>query len=162
MGKRVLVAVDLHSAPEDSITYGIELAVRIKSPISLIAISPSRSHGKSAARLSSSRHTGAGDDKWMDRVLAESQQKAVNLEIFVASGRFMDEVIRFVRSQPAIHFIVMAAPKGKNSRDFSKYTYALKQLHEEFEGEILLVEKAGKVTRVSDLYVQSSTRENSV
>ncbi|MBI5248600.1 MAG: universal stress protein [Desulfomonile tiedjei] len=155
MGKRVLVAVDLHSAPEASITYGIELAARIKAPLSLIAISSSRPQGKSAARLSSSKNIDTVEDKWMDRAAAESQQKAVNLEIFVASGRFLDELIRFVRSQPTIHFIVMAAKDG------SKFTSALGRLREEFDGEILLVEKAGKVTRVSDLYVQSSLWENS-
>ncbi len=153
MGKKVLVAVDLRSNPEASITYGIQLAARIKSPLSVIAISNSRSPSKLGIPLSSSDHISVGDDKWMERALAESQQKVVNLEIFVASGRFLDELIRFVRSQPTIHFIVMAAPKEKHSKDGSKFFSALKQLQEEFEGEILLVEKAGKITRVSDLYV---------
>ncbi len=77
----------------------------------------------------------------------------MNLEIFFASGRFFEEVIRFVRTQPAVQFIVTGAPKNREGKDGYKFASALKQLHEEFEGEILLVEKAGQITRVSELYL---------
>ncbi len=162
MGKRVLVAVDLHSASEASIFYGIELAARIKSSLALIAVSSSASPTKNPTSGGSRRDVDSSHARWMDRALAESQQRAVSLEIFVASGRFFDEVIRFVRSQPAIQFIVMAAPKERESKESSKFGAALRHLHQEFEGEILLVEKAGQITRVSDLYLQSSTQETSV
>jgi hypothetical protein len=162
MGKRVLVAVDLHSASEASISYGIELAARIKSSLALIAVSPSVSPKKSTTSGASHQNIKNDRSQWMDRALAESQRRAVSLEIFVASGRFFGEVIRFVRSQPAVQFIVMAAPKARESKEGSKFGAALKHLHQEFEGEILLVEKAGQITRVSDLYLQSSTQETSV
>jgi nucleotide-binding universal stress UspA family protein len=150
MGKRVLVAVDLNSVSEAAIVYGIELAARIKSPLSLIAISSSRPQKQSGTTQGLLQHD---QNKWMEHAIAESQEKAVNLEIFVSSGRFFEEIMRFVRSHPAVQFIVMSSLKEKKSEDYSKFTSALKQLHEEFEGEILLVEKAGKVARASDLYV---------
>ncbi len=150
MGKRVLVAVDLRSVSEAAIVYGIELAARIKSPLSLIAISSS----KPQKQLSTSPGLAQHDQtKWMEHAVAESQEKAVNVEIFVSTGQFFEEIMRFVRSHPAVQFIVMAASKEKKSEDYSKFTSDLKQLHKEFEGEILLVEKAGKVARASDLYV---------
>jgi len=155
MGKRVLVAVDLHSVSEASIFYGIELAARIDSSLALIAISSSTSAAKSAPRA-------IAQDKWMERAVAESQQRAVSLEIFVASGDFFEEVIQFVRSQSAVRFIVMALPKKAKGKDGDKFASEIKHLHEEFEGEILLVEKAGHITRVCDRYLQPSAKEISV
>ena len=156
MGKRVLVAVDMHSVSEASILYGIELAARTDSSLALIAVSFSTSLEKSSVSET------PGQDAWMDRAVSESQERSVSLEIFVTSGRFFEEVTRFVRSQPAVQFIVMAGPKDRKGKGNSKFATALKCLHEEFEGEILLVEKAGQITRVRDLYLQSSTREISV
>lgn len=156
MGKRVLAAVDIHSVSDASILYGIELAARTDSSLALIAVSSATSLEKSTISET------PGQDTWMDRAVSESQQRGVSLEIFVTSGRFFEEVIRFVRSQPAVQFIVMAGPKDRKSKDNSKFASALKRLHEEFEGEILLVEKAGQITRVRDLYLQSSAREISV
>jgi len=155
MGKRVLVAVDLHSVSEASIFYGIELAARIDSSLALIAISSSTSAVKSTPRE-------IAQDKWMERAVAESQQREVSLEIFVASGDFFEEVIQFVRSQSAVRFIVMALPKKAKGKDGNKFASEIKHLHEEFEGEILLVEKAGHITRVCDRYLQPSAKEISV
>jgi hypothetical protein len=162
MGKRVLVAVDTRSASDASISYGIELAARMKSLLVLIAVVSSGSQKKSTGSDASRRYVDGGQDTWMDRAVVESQQRGVSLEIFVASGRFFEEVVRFVQSQPAVQFIIIAAPKDKESKGSSKFAAALDQLHQEFEGEILLVEKAGQVTRVSDLYLQSSAQETSV
>jgi K+-sensing histidine kinase KdpD len=152
MGKRVLVAVDPNSVSEASISYGIELAARIQSSLALIAISSSKSAGKSVAPEE------IPQAKWMDRAVSESQEKAVSLEIFVASGDFFKEVIRFVRAQPAVRFIVIGLPKLMRGVDGSKFAAKIKHLHEEFEGEILLVEKAGHITRVCDHYLQRSVK----
>jgi hypothetical protein len=152
MGKRVLVAVELHSVSEAPILYGIELASRIKSSMVLVAIASSESAKKPMLSQASPNLAEISREAWMDRAVAESQHRGVNLEIFFASGRFLDEVIRFVRSQPAVQFIVAAAPKNRDSKNSHNFASALKHLHEEFEGEILLVEKAGQITRVSELY----------
>lgn len=162
MGKRVLVAVDSYSACEASISYGIELATRMKSAVALLAVSFSGPPRKSTGSATSPRCADVREDRWIDRVVAESQQRGVNLEIFVASGRFVDEVTRFVRSQPAVQFIVMAAPKDRENKSGSRFFTELERLHQEFEGEILLVEKAGQITRVSDLYLQGASQETQV
>ncbi|HTY23159.1 MAG TPA: hypothetical protein VMC85_08510 [Desulfomonilaceae bacterium] len=151
MGKRVLVAVERHSISEEPIFYGIELASRIKSSAVLVAISSPESARKPPLSAATRQIVEMGEGSWMDGAVAESQKKGVNLEIFFASGPFFEEVIRFVRSQPAVQFIVTAAPKNRESRDGYEFASALKHLHEEFEGEILLVEKAGKITRVPKL-----------
>ncbi len=156
MGKRVLVAVDFLAASESSILYGIELAARIESSLVLIAVAPA-SPQKKAAHSEAPRQTPDGmNQEWMDRALAESRRRGVAVEIFVAAGKFFEEVIRFARSQPGVQFIVMAAPKDRGGKDGSKVASGLKRLHQEFEGEILLVEKAGEITRVSDLYLHNS------
>ncbi len=162
MGKRVLVAVDLDAESHASILYGIELAARIESSVVLIAISSPASPKETSASGASRPHVGTGRDEWMDRVVAESQQRAVSLELFVASGRFFDEVIRFVRFQTSVQFLVMSAPKQRQGEDGPKFAAALKRLQQEFEGEILLVEKAGQITRVSDRYLRTPARGTSV
>lgn len=162
MGKRVLASVDLHSVSEAAILYGIELAARIQSSMALIVVSSLESTRESVGSGASRRSLGRGRHKWMDRAVAESQEKGVNLEIFVASGRFFEEVTRFVRSQPALRFIVMAAPKDKDGKNATRVASELRRLHQEFEGEILLVEKAGRITRFSDLHLPSSARESSI
>ncbi len=162
MGKRVLVTVDINSVSEASILYGIQLAERTGSSMVLLAISLSRSTGKSDASPLSTRDLDGGRNGWLDRALALSQQREVGFEIFFTSGRYWDEVMRFVRTQPSVRFIVMAAPKIKERLESAEFATSLKLLHLEFEGEILLVEKAGEIMKVSDLYLQSSERETSL
>lgn len=162
MGKRVLVAVDTASASEASILYGIELAARMQSLLLLLAVSSSSSPRRSKGSDGEQGKKDEGRESWMDRVVVESQERGVNLEIFVASGKFFKEVTRFVQSQPSVQFIVMAAPNRRRSKGSRSFASALEQLREEFEGEILLVEKAGRITRVSDLYLESSAQERYV
>ena len=152
MGKRVLVELERHSISKEPIFYGIELASRIRSSVVLIAVSSPESSRKPSLSEARSGVTEKGVESWMDGAVAESQKRGVNLEIFFAFGQFYEEVIRFVRSQPAVQFIVTAVPKKKERNDGNKVASALKHLHEEFEGEILLVQKAGEITKVSELY----------
>lgn len=161
MGKRVLVAVGLDSTIDHSITYGARLAARIKSSMALLAVSPSETTGQ--GRPSPMREADLHDQKypWLDQVLEESQREGVNLEIFLAGGVFVEEVLRFVQSQPSVQFIVMAAPKDLGNDESSEPNAALKRLHQEFDGEILLVQKAGDITRVSALHPRNSERETS-
>lgn len=161
MGKRVLVAVD-PSDSEAPIRYGIQLAARIKSSLMVIVVSSSKTKKRSGPLQVSPHDLHKGRHVWLNQAVAESQRKGIGLEIFVASGRFIDEVLRFVRSQSGVQFIVMPASREREGKDSAKSESALKHLTREFEGEILLVEKAGDMTRVSDLYLENSARENSV
>ncbi len=154
MSKRVLVPVDMNSVSEASIGYGIELAARIRSSVSLIAISSAKSTDSTMVQEIAR--------EWRDRAVSESQNRAVTLEIFVTSGDFFREVIRFLRSQPAVQFIVLGLPGKTRGDDDSRFVSQLKRLHEEFDGEILLVEKAGHITRIFNRYLHHSVKGISV
>lgn len=158
MGERVLVAVDSHSTSDASLMYGIDLAARMGSPLLLIIVS-TRSSSESRGSMASPQDLDVGRDGWMDRAVEVTQQRGICMEMFVAVGRFLDEVTRFLRSQPAVQFIVIAAPEGRQGKAGGGFASALRKLCHEFEGEISLVEKAGQVIQFSDLYLQRSFQE---
>jgi hypothetical protein len=151
MGKKVLVAVDLGFVSDASLAYGIQLAARTESSLTLLAISAPEPTRKRGLSRMTPEDLESGHKPWLDRIMGESRERSVGLEVFVTSGRFFEEVIRFVRSRTGVQFIVMAAPREREEGDGAKFR-SLKRLHEEFEGEILLVEKAGQITKVSDRY----------
>lgn len=162
MGKTVLIAVDVDSTAEASIRYGIELAARIKSSLVLLAVSAPQPKDKRKGRRAIPQGLGSDQCEWRDLAVTESQHKGLDLEVFVTTGRFFEEVIRFVRSRPAVQFVIIAASRQGKGEEKSMFSMELEHLHQECESEILLVEKAGQVTRVSDLYAQRSEKENSV
>jgi hypothetical protein len=153
MGKKVLVAVNPDSVAFHSIFYGIQLAARIDSSLSLIVVSSPKGPSNTARSTVVKQDFDSSQCPWLDRVLNESQQADVKLEIFFSSGDLVDELIRFVRSQPSIQFIVMAAHQDSGGKEGSSPGPQLRRLHSEFEGEILLVQKGGHITRVSDLHL---------
>jgi hypothetical protein len=159
MGKRVVVAVDVHSASQASVFYAIHLAGRINTSLALVAISGEATSLREGGASARSLDVEVAKHLWLGQALAESQKYGVSLEVFFASGAFLDGVLRFVRSQPGVQFIVMDVRCAKSGDGASGFISSLAHLHEEFEGEILLVEKAGTVTRVSDHYLQSSVTE---
>ena len=75
----------------------------------------------------------------------------MSLEIFLAAGAFCDEVLAFARAQSALQFIVMGWPEDASREKYPGCAAALKSLHEQIGGEILLVRGQGKVTRLTDL-----------
>ncbi|MGC8908434.1 MAG: universal stress protein [Desulfomonilaceae bacterium] len=161
MAKRVLVTVDVDSVSEASIEYGVQLAARTKSSLVLLAISASRKkRGDGAAKVFPTDMARKAD-RWLTKALGCSQRSDVHMEIFFASGPFLDEVTRFVKSQVGIQFIVMAPPASGGNQSTGSYRATLHRLHEEFEGEILLVEKAGAILSVSDSYLRSLDGETS-
>ena len=153
MGKKVLVAVNPDSVAYHSIFYGIQLAARIDSSLSLIVVSSSKGANNTRGSKFVTQDFDTSQCPWLDRVLNESQQAGVKLELFFSSGDLFDELITFVRSQPSIQFIVIASPKDSGGKEGSSPGPQLRRLHSEFEGEILLVQKGGHITRVSDLHL---------
>ncbi len=153
MGKKVLVAVNLDAVAFHSIFYGIQLAARIESPLSLIVVSSSKGPSNSKGSKVVTQDFDSSQCPWLDRVLSESQKAQVKLEIFSSSGDLFDELIRFVRSQPSIQFIVLASSQDSGGKEGASLGPQLRRLHSEFAGEILLVQKGGHITRVSDLHL---------
>jgi hypothetical protein len=87
---------------------------------------------------------------WLDNVVEQSQHERVSLEIFLSLGPFYEEVVRFVRSQPAIHLIVIGAPEKPRTAQQADSPLALWILRDLFEGEVLLVRRQGEVVRLTD------------
>jgi len=159
MGKKVLAVVDLNSITDSSALYGIQLAARIQGAIVLIVISTPKQgkrHGRAMVTVSDIDDSLNG---WFDKLVDQSQQAGVTMEIFFASGDFFEEITRFASFNPSVQFIVIVGPEEPNSGESSAFGKDLKQLRERFEGEILLVQKAGHVTRVPDLRFKNPSRE---
>lgn len=159
MGKRVVVAVDMHSASQPSVFYAIHLAGRINTSLALVAISEDTKGSQPGENSTMPQDMEVWKHMWLGEALAESQRQGVILEVFFSSGAFFDGVLRFVRSQPGVQFIVMDARCARSRDGGSGIDSSLAHLHEEFEGEILLVEKAGTITRVSEHYLKHSATE---
>ncbi len=151
MGKKVLAAVDLNSITDSSPLYGIQLAARTQGAIVLMVISTSKQTKRHGRATVSSGDIDDNLNGWFDKLVDQSQQNGVAMEIFFASGDFFEEITKFASFNPSVQFIVMAAPEEFNAVDNSAFVEDLKLLREKFEGEILLVQKAGHVTRVPDL-----------
>ena len=159
MGKKVLAAVNLNSITDSSALYGIQLAARIQGAIVLIVVSTAKEgkrHDRAMVPVSDIDDSLNG---WLDKIVDQSQQAGVFMEIFLASGDFFEEITRFASFNPSVQFIVMAGPEGPNSVANSVFGADLKMLRERFEGEILVVQKAGHVTRVPDLRSKEPSRE---
>jgi nucleotide-binding universal stress UspA family protein len=149
MTKRMLLAVDLHSPSSRAASYAVQLAARLGFSLVLMAVSPItedhlRHEDISLAELPKRQRT------WLDKVVEQSQQEQVSLEIFLSLGPLYEEVVRFVRSQKAIHLIVMGAPEKPRRAHHPASPSALRILQGFFEGEVLLVRRQGEVVRLTD------------
>jgi nucleotide-binding universal stress UspA family protein len=149
MTKRMLLAVDFHSPPSRAASYAVQLAARLGFSLVLMAVLPS-SEDRSRQEDVSLAELPKRQRKWLDKVVEQSQQERVSLEIFLSLGPFYEEVLRFVRSQPAIHLIVMGAPDKRRGAPHSDSPSALRSLRGFFEGEVLLVRRQGEVMRLTD------------
>ena len=81
------------------------------------------------------------------------------MEVFVASGPFAAEVLRFSMSQSSVQFIIMGWA-GDFPRGRTECSPLLQSLHQQFEGEVILVRVQWKVARLADICRQNFTREN--
>ncbi len=151
MNRRVLVAVDLDSPAEFSISYGIRLAGRTNSSVTVIAVLSSRLGTRSFAAPLTLSDCSNDQRAWMNEAIDEGQRLDTNVEMFVTSGDFFDEILRFIRSQSIIQFVVLDE-SNLAGVEAHKFNQGLRRLRKEFEGEILLVRRAGDVTHFSDLY----------
>lgn len=151
MNRRVLVAVEFGSPAEFLISYGIRLAARTKSSVTVIAVSSSKLGTKSSTAPQTICDYSHDQRAWLNEAIEESQKQDTNVEMLVTSGDFFDQVLQFIRSQPIIQFVVLDE-SNLTGGDPHKFNQGLRRLRKEFEGEILLVRRAGDVTHFSDLY----------
>jgi hypothetical protein len=158
MKKRVLLAINMETPATWAASYAVQLAARLELSLAVMAIFPA-SPGRGAEKNGISLE-GLNEDQrlWLGQVRERGQQAGVPVEIFVSSGPFFEEVLRFSHSQSAMQFIVMGldCPPGGQPQ----CSPPLKSLHQQFEGEVLLVRGQGKVLRLTDLCRQNHAREN--
>ncbi len=151
MNKRVLLAIDLSRPDSRAASYAIQLAARLKLSLVLMAVFPPRSGDPGdPGDISLS---GLDDDQslWLGKVRERCQQEEVSLEIFLAAGAFCEEVLAFARAQSALQFIILGWPEEARREPYPGCAAALKSLHQDIGGEILLVRGQGKVARLTDL-----------
>lgn len=150
MKKRVLLAIDLEAPAAWAASYAVQLAGRLGLSLVVMAVLPASS-GAGAGNGEISLDGLKEDQRlWLGKVRERGQQEGVPMEIFVSSGPFCEEVLRFSHSQIAVQFIIMGLP-GDLARGSLECSPPLKSLHQQFEGEVLLVRGQGKVTRLADL-----------
>lgn len=149
MQKGVLVVVDLQAPAPWAVFYAIQLAVRLKFPLALLAVSDQEAPRPSLAGSLSAGDLEEAQRRWLDQVLRQCQGEGVSLEIFLSSGPFFEEVARFLDSQPAFRFLVVGVPRGQAEAEQQTRPSALKDLHRQFSGEILLVREQGKITNLA-------------
>lgn len=158
MSKRVLIAVNPHSDVKAALFYGRQLADRTASSVILMAVAPDPSLSGGKGATGKHGNPSSGETRWLDSVLDDCQRGGTKPEVFVAHGEFMDEIIQFVQTQPSVQFIVMAFPEKVAGENGPRFSAGLKRLHRSFAGEILLIEKAGEITRVADVQPYESKK----
>jgi hypothetical protein len=150
MAKRVLVPINLLLPTPWAAFYGVQLASRLKAPMTLMAVSPGQGESQRGEAAPPSLAGLSQEQRlWLEQVVGQCQREGVNIEIFFSTGSFMDEIIRFIRATPAIQFIVLGVPNGLPQKSYQAFAAALKHLHREFGEEILLVREKGEITRLT-------------
>ncbi len=150
--KRVLIAVSLEAPASWAVDYAIRLAGRLGACLTLMAVGETlRQRSGKDVRGRSAPELGDAERAWLDRVVAHAHREGVSLEIFFGSGRFFEEIMEFVRSHPAIQFLVLGLPREGPGEGGRAFFTGLKPVHRVFTGEILLVREQGTVTSMSEI-----------
>jgi nucleotide-binding universal stress UspA family protein len=149
MKHRILLAIDLREPSARAVSYAVHLAARLRLALVLMAVAPDMGENPGGWNISLAK-LPKKYRMWLQNVVEHSQRENLSLEIFLAAGLFYDEVLRFVRSQPAIRFIVMGLPEDWPQDGQPHSSSALRSLAGVFEGEVLLVRRQGGVMRLAD------------
>jgi hypothetical protein len=149
MTHRILLAINLREPCPRAVSYAVHLAVRLRLALVLMAVAPDMGENPGGWNISLAK-LPKKHRVWLQKVVEQSQREELSLEIFLAAGSFHDEILRFVRSQPAIRFIVMGLPEDWPRDGQPHSSPALRSLDGVFEGEVLLVRRQGGVVRLAD------------
>ena len=149
MEKGVLVVVDLQAPAPWAVLYAVQLAVRLKLPVTLFGVSKQEIPGAGPAGSPSASDLDEAQRRWLDRVLSQCHAEGVSLEIFLSSGPFFAEVARFLASRPAFRFLVVGVPGDQAAAEQQTRPAALSALRRQFNGEILLVREQGRITSLA-------------
>jgi hypothetical protein len=151
MNKRVLLAIDLDMPDSRAASYAVQLAARLKLSLVLMAVFPPRPGDPTGVGDISLNGLKEEQSLWLGKIRERCQQEGVSLEIFLAAGAFCEEVMAFARAQSGLQFIILGWTEDSRRDRYPGCTAAMKSLHQQIGGEILLVRGQGKVTRLTDL-----------
>jgi len=151
MKKRVLLAIDLEMPDSRAASYALQLAARLGLSLVLLAVFLPRPGDLNDPGDLSLGGLQEDQSLWLGKVRERCQQEGVNLEIFLAAGAFCDEVLAFARAQSGLQFLILGWPEDSHRERYPGCAAALKGLHQQIGGEILLVRGQGKVTRLTNL-----------
>lgn len=158
MKKRVLLAINMEAPARWAAPYAVQLAARLSLSLAVMAVFPVKP-GSLANGEISPEVLEEDTRLWLGKVRERCQQEGVPMEIFLSSGPFYEEVLRFANSQSSVQFIIMGVagdfPQGK-----MECSSLLERVHQQFEGEVLLVRVQGKVARLADICRHNISREN--
>jgi nucleotide-binding universal stress UspA family protein len=158
MKKRVLLAINMEAPARWAAPYAVQLAARLSLSLAVMAVFPPKP-GSLANGEISPEVLEEDTRLWLGKVRERCQQEGVPMEIFVSSGPFYEEVLRFSNSQSSVQFIIMGVA-GDFPKERMECSPLLESLHQQFEGEVLLVRVQGKVARLADICRQNISREN--
>jgi nucleotide-binding universal stress UspA family protein len=158
MKKRVLLAIDMAAPAVWAASYALQLAARLDLSLAVMAVFPVKPGGGANGEISPDV-LEEGTRLWLGKIREQCQQEGVPMEIFVSSGPFYEEVLRFSNSESSVQFIIMGVA-GDFPKERMECSPLLKSLHQQFEGEVLLVRVQGKVARLADICRQNITRES--
>jgi len=158
MKKRVLLAIDMEAPARWAASHAVQLAARLELSLAVMAVFPVKPENGTDGEISPN---GLEEDTrlWLGKVREQCQQEGVSMEVFISSGPFCEEVLRFANSESSVQFIIMGLA-GDFPQGMTECSPLLKSLHQQFEGEVLLVRVQGKVARLADICRQNSIREN--
>ena len=158
MKKQVLLAINMEAPARWAASYAVQLAARLSLSLAVMAVFPPKP-GSLANGEISPEVLEEDTRLWLGKVRERCQQEGVPMEIFVSSGPFYEEVLRFSNSQSSVQFIIMGVA-GDFPKERLECSPLLESLHRQFEGEVLLVRVQGKVARLADICRQNISREN--
>jgi len=151
MPRRVLFAADLNLPSPRAASHAVHLAARLKFNLVVMGVS-SVLRGR-PVKSGYLEDLPEEQRQWLARVAEQGRREGINPEIFLTRGLFLEEVLSFARSQPAIRFIIIGLPDQESGPYLSLNLEALGSLQKLFEGEVVIVPETGKVMRLEE-YLQ--------
>ena len=148
MQLKVLVAIDFSAPAPWAANYAVKLAARLKLPLIFLGVLPPEMDHESNGLIPA--NIPADYRQRLEEVVRLTQEEEVNLEIFLSSGSFFEEIRHFLSGPQRFQFFILGIPPEAFSEAMEPLTTALKGLHRSFTGEILLVREQGKIARLSE------------
>ncbi|MBI4643978.1 MAG: universal stress protein [Deltaproteobacteria bacterium] len=150
MQPKILVALDFLAPAPWAVGYAIRLAARLHLPLVFMGVVSAGGAAWTEGGDSSPENLEEAHKQRLEHVVRQCQEEGVVLEILLSSGPFFQGISQVLDSSDNFRFLVMGAPQETPALETEGFLAAMKDLHQRFRGEILLVREQGKVARLAD------------